>query len=437
MISRYSQMNVLKFFNKFQIHPLFGLRMITYPLTALATYLNFWLISSEYGNSLFNLFLIAWMLIGTVQVLEYAFGVQIMNSVALHGFQESILREVRRNILVLAMALFLIFNILNLPPSRKSLARYLTKFPSTVNYNPQQLLSIFFIVLFLSGCYQLISRILLGLQMNAFTQLAGLTGYLLSSLFLYTYLRLESNSLFWVAFLLGLSPIAISLIPAIYLVNRVKPVTDIVITIDSKKFTGFQYGAIYFVVSLLSTFNVYYPRVMTNLRGEAMTGYLMTFTVVGIFMNISSSLSQLIWVENIKDFPSRSTISMRYRRALLASIYSFPVFAVTSFLLFRIYSKLEASMQIWSLIGLAFILFLAQNIHLISSSMIITKKDLIIASSFLVVQNIFLVFFSRWDNFGFSPSAYLIVLIASSILSNYLPALILVQRRIKENEFSR
>jgi len=430
----YGKTKVLRLLDKYQIHPLFGLRIITYPLTALATYLNFWLISSEYGNSLFNLFLIAWMLIGTVQVLEYALGVQIMNSVALYGFQRSILREVRRNILVLGMVLLLIYSLLNLPFSRVGLTSYLKKFPSSINYNSHQLMSIFFIILFLSGCYQLISRVLLGLQMNAFTQLAGLTGYILSSLILYIYIQLTSDTLFWVVFLVGLSPIAISLIPAIYLINRVKPIPDVVFNSDSKKFTGFQYGAIYFVVSLLSTFNVYYPRVMTNLSGIALTGYLMTFTIIGIFMNISSSLSQLIWVENLKVFPSRTTIFMRYRRALLGSIYSFPFFAVISLFLFRIYSKLETNMQIWSLICLGFLLFLAQNIHLISSSMIMTKNDLVIASSFLIVQNIFLVFFSRRDNFGFSSSTYLIVLIVSSVISNFLPTFILVQRRIKANE---
>jgi len=147
--TRLSRINQL--FAHYQIHPLFGLRLVTYPLTALATYLNFWMISSEYGNSLFNLFLIAWMLIGTVQVLEYALGVQIMNSVAINGYRKSIVREVWKNITFLGLALSLIYTVLNLPLGNDILSRYLTRFSSSVSYNPHLLILVFFIILFLSG----------------------------------------------------------------------------------------------------------------------------------------------------------------------------------------------------------------------------------------------------------------------------------------------
>lgn len=423
-----------QFFDRYQIHPLFGLRLVTYPLTALATYLNFWLISSEYGNSLFNLFLIAWMLIGTVQILEYALGVQIMNSVAINGYRRSILREVWKNITYLGLALSFIYTVLTFTFLSDSLRRYLTRFPSSFSYDPHVLILVFIVILFLSGSYQLISRILLGLKMNASTQIAGLIGYLLSSVMLCTYVQFSVRPDYWVAFAIGLSPIALSLIPAIYLVYRINPISEIGMAKDSKQFTGFQYGFIYLGVSTLSTFNAFFPRIMTKLTSVELTRYLLTFTVIGIFMNIGSSLSQLLWVENLKSFPSKEAALNRYRRAVLGSLYSLPPFVLISLALYKIYAKLEINEQAWILIGLAFLFFVLQSIHLISSSLIISKKDLIFASSFLIVNNIILILFSRTVNFELAASSYLLLLIISSILSNYLPTLILAGRRVTSNE---
>ena len=357
-----------------------------------------------------------------------------MNSVAINGYRKSIVREVWKNITFLGLALSLIYTVLNLPLGNDILSRYLTRFSSSVSYNPHLLILVFFIILFLSGSYQLVSRILLGLKMNASTQIAGLTGYILSSAMLCAYVQFSGRPLFLLSFSLGLSPIALSLMPAIYLVNRIKPISNIGVVIDSKKFTGFQYGSIFLVVSILSTFNVFFPRVMTKLTGVELTRYLLTFTVIGIFINIGSSLSQLLWVENLRSFPSKEAALKRYKRAVLGSIASLPFFVLISLVLNGIYSKLEINEHAWILIGLAFLFFFLQSIHLISSSLIMSKKDLVFASSFLIVHNIFLIFLSRRENLEFTPVSYLLILIVSSIFSNYLPALILVGRRLARNE---
>jgi hypothetical protein len=428
------QKRIAKILERFQIHPLFGLRLITYPLTALSTFLNLWVISSEYGNALFNLFLLAWMLTGTVQVLEYALGIEIMNIVAIQGFQKAILRRVYKNISILGLILSLVYFVVSLPVNRDRIDKYLQRFPSEASYQTQVLISIFFISLFFSGSYQLLSRILLGLRMNASTQLAGLFGYILSSVSLCFYTLIADQPKFWISFAMGMSPIAISLIPAAFLVSRLKPGPDVPSGDISKKFTGAQYGITYLVVSLLSTFNVYFPRVMTNLSGIELTRYFITFTIIGIFMNISSSLSQLLWVENLKNFPERVIILKRYRRALTGSFYSLPFFVLTSLFLYTVYSKLEASRQMWGLVFLAFLFFALQNIHLMTSSLILSKKDLMNASGLLIAHNLFLIFLSRSEQIIDSASSYLLILIISSVLINYLPSLFLIKKRIRQNE---
>jgi len=374
------------------------------------------------------------MLTGTVQVVEYSLGVQIMNHVAIYGFQKSILYKIAKNISVLGIVLFLTLSIVNAPFNRQNIDEYLMKFPTSIIYDQQKLTYVFFIILFLSGSYQLLSRILLGLQRNATTQLVGLSGYVTSSAIMYIYMQLDSSPSYWIVYAVGLSPIAISFIPAIYLVSRIKPTLGITIPKISKEFTGFQYGVIFLIVSVLSTFNVYFPRIMTDLSGLELTSYLLTFTIVGIFMNISSSLSQLLWVENLKSFPSRGTILRRYRRAILATLASFPIFVSLSLSLYAFYSKLEVNAEMWTLIGLAFLFLLLQNIHLITSSLIMSKRDLIIASSFLIIQNLLFIFFSKEDKLEFTAALYLVFLITSSLLINYIPAILLVKRKIVHYE---
>ncbi len=416
-------------FERFQIHPLFGLRLITYPLTALSTFLNLWLISSKYSNALFNLFLVAWMLTGTIQVLEYALGVEVMNSVAIAGFQRTIIQKVYRNILALFIILLVIYLVVRLPVMQARINIYLKRFSSNPGYDTQLLISIFFLVLFLSGSYQLLSRVLLGLRMNVSAQLAGLFGYILSSALLLTYMTVAEHPSFSISFCLGLSPIAISIIPAFFLVSHLKPLPDVGSVGISKKFTGVHYSTIYLVVSLLSTFNVYFPRVMTSLKGFELTRYLMTFTIIGIFINISSSMSQLLWVENLKQYPNKATIIRRYRRALSGSFYSLPFFILTSLFLYTVYSNLGFDRQMLGLISLSFLFFIVQNIHMISSSLMLSKKDLGNACLLLLLHNIFLVLLSRSEGETFSATSYLFILITSSILINFLPSLVLVKRK--------
>ena len=142
------QKRIAKILERFQIHPLFGLRLITYPLTALSTFLNLWVISSEYGNALFNLFLLAWMLTGTVQVLEYALGIEIMNIVAIQGFQKAILRRVYKNIAILGLILSLVYFVVSLPVNRDRIDEYLERFPSEASYQTQVLIFLHFFVFF-------------------------------------------------------------------------------------------------------------------------------------------------------------------------------------------------------------------------------------------------------------------------------------------------
>jgi hypothetical protein len=290
------------------------------------------------------------------------------------------------------------------------------------------------VIIFLTGCFQLTSRILLGLERNIETQLLSLSGYVVSTLSIIVYSWVCEIPSYSVIFALGISPMAMALFQSVYLILRSGEKESASNLEVEKEFTGFNYAFVYLLVSILSTFNLYFPRFMTNLRDVQLTQYLLTFTAIGMFMNISSAVSQVYWVENIKLFPDKKSIKSKYRKAFLGSVSFLPIFVLFSLFLFKVYLKMDFDSSVLSLILVAFISLVFQNMHIISASLILTKKDLLLASLFLFTQNIFLVMISKIQNQHLTGTWYLLVILGSSLVCNFVPSLLLISKRVKQNE---
>ena len=413
-----------------RIHPQILLRLATYPIGALCSYFNFWAISHFFGSSSLNLFMLAWMLIGSVQILEYALGVQIMNTVALYGFHRKVLKQLLINISILGITILALGKLLMNSSRDGFIAHYLLQFDSRSFINSSTLVWIFCIPLFFSGSFQLISRIFLGLKRNSMVQILNLSGYAISTLAIIFYLCTHQKFDFWIVMFLGLSPMAVAFFPSLLILLRLELENPPKTSLKGRDLIGVQYSLVYFFVSALSTFSNYFPRLMTNLVGKDLTLYLLSFTLVGMFMNISSSVSQVFWVDNVRAFPGREIVKRRYRLSLLGSLSVLPIFLSMSALTYIVYTDTAFNLKLIYLISLSVIALILQNIHLITSSLIISKSDLLSCCFILLIQNIIFLILSKIIGVGIGSEMYLSIFILVSVFFNYIPSAFLVYRKI-------
>jgi hypothetical protein len=403
-------------------------RLITYPLTALCTFFNFWIMSQLFNTTLFNLYLVLWMLVGVSQILEYALGVQIMNRVILNGYTQKILAQVKVSIGVLGCLVLAIGIACWFSPLRNVFEQYLySKDKTLVDMYPSVLL-VFLIVLFFTGLSQLMSRVLIGLARYTVNQYVSMIGYLLVTLILYLTFSLEIELTFSAALAISLSPLAVVFIPLAFIIWTIRVPESSSENLDNSRYTGLSYGVVYTLVSVLASYVLFLPRLDTDLRDRTLSQFLLIFTVIGMFMNIASSVSQLMWRSNLKRPSGWNGAKKLYLVAAQLNLLILPLFCCVMAITLKLFSfqiNLSYLLQI-CLAGYLNLFF--TNLHLVSSSQLTSKKDLTSSLGFLVLHSVGLMILLNVTKLDTVVSSLILITIISLIFAHIPTALYLKLR---------
>lgn len=403
-------------------------KLITYPLTALCTYLNFWIMSQLFNTNLFNLYLVLWMLVGISQIFEYALGVQIMNTVILNGYTQKVLAQLKIFICVIGSLILAIGLVCWFSPLRDVFEHYLVSKDETFDELYPSLLLVFLIVLLFTGISQLLSRILIGLEKYTVIQYVSLTGYLLVTFILYSTYSLGIQLNFGAALAISLSPLAVVFVPLFVIICNIKTTGNSFENLDESLYKGLSYGSVYTLVSVLSTYVLFLPRLNTDLRDRTLSQFLLVVTVIGMFMNISSSVSQLMWRSNLKQPLGWNGAKKMYITAAKLNTAILPLFSCVIAITLKMFSIQVNFSYLVQICLVAYLNLFLTNLHLISASQITSKIDLTYSLGFLVVQSVFLTFSLNVTTLETTLSTLILVTMISFIFAHIPTALYLKLR---------
>ncbi len=403
-------------------------RLITYPVTALCTFFNFWVISQLFSTPLFNFYLNLWMLVGLSQILEYALGVQIMNRIILHGYTQETLSQLKHSIFALGSLVTAFGITFWISPIRGFLEKYLSSFAVSLAVQLPYLLTIFMLILFLTGTSQLLSRVLIGLSRFTINQYIYMSGYVLVTIILCTLFFLEIRLPFSAYIAISLSPLAITFIPLALIVRKTNFQLRKIESGVMSNHTGLGYGATFTLVSIFATYALFLPRLYTDLKGETLSQFLLIFTIIGMFMNVSSSVSQVLWRNNLDKSPNWEKSLKMYKNAVRLNLAILPMLFCALIVTFDVFNLKINALRLLQIGAIGFVNLFFSNIHIVSSSHLTSKRDLRVSLLFLILHSFTLLILLKFTHIESVTVSLLLVTGVSLVFAN-IPTLVYLNRR--------
>lgn len=356
-------------------------RLITYPIGALCTFLNFYTIGKYYSPQQFNFALQFWMFLGIIPIFEYSLGIQVLNQFAVEG---NINKSWRR----LAESLRN-YTIIGLPVTFITVTSiYVLPWKITSSYLPmssaefKQILSIFLIAAYLSGFSQIIIRVYLGLQQSVLTQYLQLAGMIFSTslLIFVTLLGGNFNISIYALLITTIFPGFLGLLFYNKCFHRslFRDFSKFCRYIKIRKFeslddakTNRGLTLVFFLMSLFYAATILIPRIFASFQSATqLSAYLLVLTSINVVYSVISSISPSLWIEGLQKEISKTFIHNRIRTMAIILFACLPFYLVINFIVFSTYLNINTFESNLIPIVLGYLVLASYAFHIVSSNLL-------------------------------------------------------------------